>query len=569
MEALAWLHIQSNIMKKLTLLFLCLIILCAAVLRLYQVGQVPVSPDWDEAALGYNAYSILLTGRDEYGKFLPVVLQSFDDYKPALYAYLVIPFVKLFGLSIVAVRLPSVVFGVLSILAIFFIVRELFQKGFTLGKIHTPRDTLALTTSLLVALSPWHIQFSRIGFEANVGLSFNLFALLFFLKGLKNKYLLPVSFLFAALSIYVYQSEKVYVPFLFLVLLVVFRRKFLAIPKKWIGISILTGLIVTLPMIFFILTNPHALARAKGVSVFSDTQKLLNSNTPKIIRDHANNDYLGLILDNRRIEYVKAFTSGYLSHFQPNWLFYKGDVSRHHAPYMGLLYLWTLPFILVGLYLLFFSDIPKKNKWFLLFWILIVPLPASITIDVPHAVRAINFIPIFDLLTAIGLIYVVSRVNKTTFSFRVAIFICLAGIITINTLYYLNQYFVQLNYYDSKDWQYGWKEAVSYVDQHRDEFDQVVVSNKSPLDQSYVFFLFYLKYDPARYQNEGGTKSGGFAREHTAFGNLVFRPIDWNKDRVKKNTLFLGQINDLPDNRGMVIYYLNGEPAIVFSERNE
>lgn len=556
-------------MKKITLLLLSTVIIIAAFIRLYQIGGVPASPDWDEAALGYNAYSVLLTGRDEYGKFLPIVLQSFDDYKPALYAYLVIPFISIFDLSVISVRLPSVLFGVLGIIAVFFIVRELFQNGLQISKVRIKKDHLSLLTAFLVAISPWHIQFSRVGFEANVGLSFNLFALLFFLKALKNKYLLPFSFFFGAVNVYVYQSEKVYTPLLFLIMIAVFWKEFIKIPKKWIGISFFVGLLVVIPMLIFILTNPHALARAKGVSVFSDTEKLLTSNTAKINRDHANNDYLGLFLDNRRVEYVRTFTLGYLSHFQPNWLFYKGDVSRHHAPYMGPLYLWTLPFVLIGLYLLFFSDIPKRIKWFLLLWILIVPLPASITIDVPHAVRAINFIPLFDLLTALGLIFMVSKVNRATLPFRLAIFVCLAGIIALNTLYYLNQYFVQLNYYDSKDWQYGWKEAVSYVDQNRNKFDQIVISNKSPLDQSYVFFLFYLKYDPARYQKEGGTKSGGFAKDHTAFGDLVFRPIDWNRDRFMKNTLFLGQIDDLPDNRGMVIYYLNGEPAIVFSERHE
>lgn len=94
---------------------LIFIILLAAVLRLWNLGGVPLSPDWDEAALGYNAYSILHTGRDEYGKFMPVILKSFDDYKPALYAYTIIPFIAVFDLSVVAVRLPSALFGILTV----------------------------------------------------------------------------------------------------------------------------------------------------------------------------------------------------------------------------------------------------------------------------------------------------------------------------------------------------------------------------------------------------------------------------------------------------------------------
>lgn len=554
-------------MKKITGLLLFLIVILACLLRLYSMGNVPASPDWDEAALGYNAYSILHTGKDEYGKFFPVVLQSFDDYKPALYMYFVVPSVYVLGLSTAAVRLPSVLFGILSVLAVFFIVRLLFEKGFILGKVKVESDILALLVSLLVAVSPWHIQFSRVGFEASTGLAFNLFAILFFLKGLKNKYFLPLSFFCAALSIYVYQSEKVYVPLLFLVLIIVFWGKFLKISKKWIIGSFLLGFVVVLPMLIFIATNPHALARAKGVSIFTDTEKLLTTTTPKIDRDNKNNDYIGLMLDNRRIEYVKAFTNGYLSHFQPNWLFYEGDVSRHHAPYMGLLYLWTLPFILIGLYVLFFSDISRRTKCFIALYILISPIPAAVTIDVPHAVRTINFIPAYDILSALGLLYVIYNVRRLRVFFSLPIFILLFGIIFLNTAYYLNQYFVQLNYFDSKDWQYGWKDAVVYTNTEAKKFDHVVVSNVSPLDQSYIFYLFYLKYDPALYQKEGGTKSGGFDENHTAFGKYIFRPINWDQDKLLKNTLFVGRPTDLPVNFAKTVYYLNGDPAIIISRK--
>src|SRR5579872_5976613 len=111
-----------------TLLLVIFLVVVSAVLRLWAFGSVPPSPDWDEAALGYNAYSILHTGKDEYGAFLPVVLRSFDDYKPALYAYLVIPFLFIFGLSLQAVRAPSVVFGVLAVIIVFFLCEELFNN---------------------------------------------------------------------------------------------------------------------------------------------------------------------------------------------------------------------------------------------------------------------------------------------------------------------------------------------------------------------------------------------------------------------------------------------------------
>ena len=96
----------------------------ATVLRLWQLGNIPPSPDWDEAAIGYDAYSIIHTGSDQFGKYLPVVLRSFDDYKPAFYAYLTIPSILIFGLNVFGVRLPSAIFGILSVLAVFFLLGE-------------------------------------------------------------------------------------------------------------------------------------------------------------------------------------------------------------------------------------------------------------------------------------------------------------------------------------------------------------------------------------------------------------------------------------------------------------
>ncbi|MGH7245753.1 MAG: glycosyltransferase family 39 protein, partial [Candidatus Levyibacteriota bacterium] len=214
-------------MNKKIWLLLFGIVLLATVLRLWQLGSVPLSPDWDEAALGYNAYSILHTGRDEFGKFLPVVLRSFDDYKPALYAYLAIPTVFVFGLTVFAVRLPSALFGILTVFATFFLIQELFKN-----------NKIALLTTFFLAISPWHIQFSRVAFEANVGVAFNVFAILIFLKSFKRPWLLPLFGVLMALNLYVYQSEKVFTPLLFLLLVGVFYKKLLLFPKKIIVITI-------------------------------------------------------------------------------------------------------------------------------------------------------------------------------------------------------------------------------------------------------------------------------------------------------------------------------------------
>ena len=164
------------------LVFACVVFL-AIFLRFYQLGVNPPSLDWDETSIGYNAYSILHTGKDEYGNRLPLSFRSFDDYKPPILIYLTVPSVAIFGLTELAVRLPAAVFGVIGVIAVYFLVKELLQSK-SGKKTITPevQQSIAFLALIFLAISPWHLQFSRAAFEGNIGLTFLLLALIFFLK---------------------------------------------------------------------------------------------------------------------------------------------------------------------------------------------------------------------------------------------------------------------------------------------------------------------------------------------------------------------------------------------------
>ena len=170
--------------KHKFLIFISIFFL-AFFLRFYQLGSNPPSLDWDEASLGYNAYSILKTGMDEYGNVLPLSIRSFDDYKPPLYVYLTIPSIAVFGLSEFAIRFPSAFLGLLTVVVTYFFVRESFSE-FGHGK----RESIALFSMFFMAISPWSLQFSRAAFEGNIGLFFLVTGLYLFLVGIKNGKLL-------------------------------------------------------------------------------------------------------------------------------------------------------------------------------------------------------------------------------------------------------------------------------------------------------------------------------------------------------------------------------------------
>ncbi len=551
-------ELLNRMTKQKEILALFIILILAIFLRFWQLGKVPASPDWDEAALGYNAYSILKTGKDEYGQFLPLILRSFDDYKPAVYAYLATLPIKFFGLNLWAVRLPSAIFGVLAVFLVYLLVKELFRNSLSATR-------WALLSAFLLAISPWHLQFSRAAFESGVGMTLNILIALLFLKGLKKPWFFILCALFAGLNIYVYQAEKIFTPFLVLALLIIWRKDWLKLPKKYLAVALLTGAILVLPFIKMTLSNPEIFLRAKGTSFASDQTVFLSRTAQKLIRDINNNDYLGLILDNRRITYLQSFLSGYLSHFNFNWLFIAGDDARHHAPGMGLLYLAELPFFVYGIYWLIFNQKHRQAKFLLFIWFLLAPLPAAFTSGVPHAVRALRFLPVVQVFTALGLMNFWQKIEKFPSWKKFPVFFAVLGFFIFNFGYFFNQYFVQLNYFTSQAWQYGYEQAVKEVKKIEGNYEKVIVSNQPYLDQSYMFFLFYLKYDPAAYQRTGGTVSGGFAEDRNSFDKYVFRPIKWSEEEKSKHILYVGRADDFSVGASVhkTINFLDGKPAIV------
>jgi 4-amino-4-deoxy-L-arabinose transferase-like glycosyltransferase len=545
-------------MKK-TFISLFIILTIAAGLRFYQLGSVPPSPDWDEAALGYNAYSILKTGRDEYGNFLPLSIRSFDDYKPPLYVYITVPSVALFGLSVWSTRLPSAVMGVLAVLGVFFLVRELLRDR--------KNDTIPLLSSFLLAISPWSIQFSRVAFEANTGVTVNIWAVTAFLAGLKKRIFLPIAAVLFALGMYAYHSERVFLPLLIIILAVVFRRElFVKEHTKSIILSIVLGVLVTAPLVPVVF-NQTALLRLQGTSSFTDQTGLLARDITKLEQDQKAGDRIGQLLDNRRIVYAKTVVAGYLSHFSFKWLFLTGDNQRHHAPDMGLLYVWELPFLLYGIYrVLKYRKGPVSAV--LVGWLLISPVAAAPTTGLPHAVRTLVFLPVFQVFTAVGVAeaFWISRkylsVRKRLLWYAVAAVVGLLAV--FNVAFYLDMYFVQQNPEVSQYWQYGYKNAVAYTEKVKAKYQKIVVSTK--LEQSYIFFLFYTNYDPVKYLAAGGTQSGGFAAANDHFDKYEFRPLDWEHEVRDGTILYVGDPKDMPHGNVMIFKFLDGTPAIEMAD---
>ncbi len=224
-------------------LLLAGIILLGLILRFWKLDKYPVSLNWDEVSHGYNAYSILKTGKDEWGATLPAIFRAFGDYKLPVYIYLTIIPVFLFGLNAFAVRFISALAGVIAIPLIYLLANKLFLSE------AKPREARALwgqfnvghLAAFLLAITPWHFFISRPALEANLALTLILAGAYFFLRGLDNpKFYLPSAICYA-LSIHTYNTARVFVPLMLIASFFIYRKKIQHGPSILIALLIMAA----------------------------------------------------------------------------------------------------------------------------------------------------------------------------------------------------------------------------------------------------------------------------------------------------------------------------------------
>lgn len=551
-----------TIIEKYALLFLILIICIGGFLRFYNLSSLPPSPNWDEVAFGYNAYSILKTGKDEYGVTLPKYLRSLDDYKRPVYTYAVVASVALFGLNDFAVRFPSAFFGTLTILLIYFLTRELFKN-----------KSIALLAAFFLAITPWHIQFSHAAFEATLGFFFVGLGIYCSLLGMrKNLWYLPLASLAFGLATYSYLGQRVSVPILILTLsLFYYKNIFAVIKKRKLKTLLPVGLAGIILGFFFVSLaldsfNPEGNIRLQATSIFSHSSEYDTANHRMLVDGEKK-----INLTRRLFHDSKLFTSaelvvrGYLTHFSPDFFFFDLGQQHHHAPGVGILYIWMLPFIIIGLYYLFRKE-ERETRFIICAWILGPPVAASVTYQIPHALRVGDMILPMIMVIAFGVYMFFHWLYnwKKIFVLPAMMGLCVVGAIYV--VYFFHQYTIHLPEERSKAWVYGRKEAVVYAEANKQLYDKVIASTS--LEFPHIFFLYYSSYDPHKYLMEGGTKSGGFAEEGNTFDKYEFHKFSFVDDRKKGKFLFIGKPDEFPANirPKKIISNLNGEPIIYIVE---
>ncbi len=528
-------------------LFIFLIVIFALFLRVWKVAEYPAGLNADEAAIGYNAYSLIQTGKDEFGHSWPINFQSFNDFKPGLYFYLALPFVKLLGLNELAVRLPSAILGTLTVYLVYLLVKNLFQnRGF------------GLMAAFLLAISPWHLHFSRGGWESNVAVFFIVLGVYLFYLGLQK----PKYFVFCALSfilsMYTYHSARVITPLL-LTGLTFFYRKDIFVKKnrKSLVITFLIACIILVPLIKAFIEGAGT-SRFSGVGIFADQGPFWRVNE---LRGQHLNPFavLPTILHNRYFEYAVLFFDNLLRHFSGDFLFISGDeIQRNRIPEMGQMYLAELPFFIFGLYFLIKNK--PKNWQFLLYWLIIAPTASALTFQSPHAIRSLNMVVPLIIICAYGLWNFWGWCKQKNRMTVILLSCYLVILFPWNFAFYMHQYYVHYPKIYPFAWEYGFKDLVAYVKPKENKFKKIYVTNR--YDQPYILFAFYLKYPPRNFQKQAKLSPRdqfGFSTVEN-FDKYFFGPIKFDKIE-RENSMIIGTPEEIPDSATIVkrIYFKDGK----------
>lgn len=491
------------------------------------MGKIPEGFYVDESAFGYNAYSILKTGRDEWGKRFPVYFESFGEFKLPVYPYLTIIPIFLFGLNEFSIRFLSAICGIITILFTYLLGKSLTKNIF----INKQNNYIGIIAAFFLTFDLWHLHFSRIALEANVALLFVVvgFYLLFKSKKFFDKKSL-ISYVFLIFSFFTYLASRLFVPLLTIFL--IFFTKDKKEKNKWFVILLIFCLLFLLTLL-----NPASFNRIKGISIFHPIVKSeIEANVIEKINEHQKFPLIWKIIHNKPIEYTLKIINQYLNHFSPQFLFFKGEEfdQRFSIPFSGPLLLFELPFFLVGLYLLF-----KIKQWPLCLWFFLAPLPSAFSFRSPSLLRSIFMLPVFQIIAAVGVVWLFQK----KLLLKPALIIFTSLLLMMNIAYSLDNYFVHQLLYKPYHWNYGFKQVALKVKSIENNYDKIIVGKEGT---PYIHFLFFQQRDPQTIWSE---------IERLPQDNFGFRPVT----RIGKYYFYQNCPTPKPSEN--VLYICGQEPA--------
>lgn len=527
---------------------LILITLLGAILRFYNITKNPPSLNGDEISMGYDAYSILKTGRDQFGKFMPLTFRSVGDYKNPVPIYLMTIPIKLFGLNDFSVRFQNAFIGTLMIPFLFLFLLKVIKD-----------KLIALVGALFLSISSWHIYYSRVEYETLIASFFVLLGVWFFMRMLDGSRIWALlSAFFLILTMYTAPAPRLFVP-VFIIAALIFNFRKLKTNLDVLITFILTCAVGVLPLIYATIFL-GAGTRLTMVLISNDIE----------FQRYILLKYFDSLSDLPLL--IFFWLKRYIGYLQPEFLFFNGlNMTIPGNLGLGVFYIFELPWLALGIIEFIKRQIAFKTIFVI--WLLTGIIPDSITNNQQHAGRLLHIAPVVILITSIGAIKFFNWVfNLGKMYIRLTVLGAFSLSVIIVLIHAFLIFAVQFPRAKGESYDEGIREAVFYIQKHQSKFKEIVFDPRRGIEgpylvsNPYLYVLFYTKYDPSIYQIEPKMTRDD-KTYYLKFNKYTFRNIDWVKDATQAGTLFIGSPWSFPDSglkQGELlekIYMTNGHPA--------
>jgi Dolichyl-phosphate-mannose-protein mannosyltransferase len=528
-----------------------LLLAVGIILRFLYFGNIPTGFHGDEASIGYEAFSLLETGKDRWGYQLPAYFLSWGSGQNTLYGYLSIPFVYLFGLNEFSVRLLSGVLGLLCVPLAYRLIMVLFNN-----------KNMAQLAAILYLFDPFLFMTSRWGDEFNIVPFFVLFFLYLLANAFtiiskkEGKYTLSdqlsiISVFPSMVFIFYSYAPSLFIVPIFLILILIFYWKKIIENFKLFGASALIGLFLLLPFILFILKNnilKHELPFEKSLPF---SLPIMLSPRERIFIGLGEN--LAIIKQNMFFVF-----SGFIDMYV--WIY---NSTHFRTPHFFVIFLIpAIIYLVIGM---------KKNrndpKNLLLLWMI-----ASFSIFFLYHVnlnRSLHFQSVVPIWVAIGLFMLYEKIQES--NLQKGLLIGTFLFFTAQASAFFGEYFIKYPNYSVFPKDVKW--ALDIANKNRKPNEQIALSKD--LVFNYLYAAFYSKYPPANFQKEVVTdKSTGNVIVHS-FGHYqmlgdvvnILKPNNIQViEKLKKETSFVAMLHN---NEALPAFSNYNEEIIAKDENHE
>lgn len=495
-------------------LILALIIIIAAIFRLYDLSRIPYGFHFDEAQAAYNGFLISEHLKNIHGEYLPRDIDYFGDYRPAMHSYIIALPIKFFGNTETSARLPAAIFGIYSVILTYLLTDKILKN-----------KNIALIAAGMLAISPFHIIFSRATSDAIIEMSFVLTSMYFLYDYFSNRNVIKLLFVYLlwVASFFTYQISRMLIP-IFVVLFLASQslkeaNLFFKVREFFILLTLI--LFIIFPLLYHLKAN-NAMGRFNQVSTFSnpEVQRSLNQQIteagtigikPNLIR----------VFHNKIVAYSYNIAKRHISFYSPQTLLFD-DIRpiRYKITNIGLVNPLEYLFAIAGLY--FFTRKKIRELIFVILALAVAPLPSAITFeDFPNFHRAIYLLPFLQILAAFG-IYMYIKCIKYKKSF-----ILLSAIIaTWFSGFFVMQYFVLSPLHEPFHRNFENREISNYLNDKKNEYRKIVITEKTGV---YIYYLYFNTLDVFNIQvNKNGKYfNGDYQIENIFFSkNICINHVD-------------------------------------------